>query len=185
MRGSAPLPVGGNDFPRTPSISPPGSAVSADVTSAARSLRHSLEFPSAVGMKEMRGSAPLPAGGNDFPRTPRFRLSLFAASAEERSCFESSRRKIWRFSAGKTALQKFFLRPSAHFSPHFGTNSDAKNDNASFWLFGLSAKQFPKRRPSTAWLREPSWRSGEPAGPAPSCPAWPTWPSETAPDRRA
>lgn len=70
MRGSAPLPVGGNDFPRTPRFRLSIFAASAAVTSAVRSLHHSLEFPSTVGMKKMRGSAPLPAEGNDFPRTP-------------------------------------------------------------------------------------------------------------------
>ena len=81
MRGAAPLPVGGNDFPRTSSIPPPGSAASAAVAMAAHSLRHSLEFPSTVGMKKMRGSAPLPAGGNDFPRTSSIPPPGSAASA--------------------------------------------------------------------------------------------------------
>ena len=171
--------------PEPPHFRLHGSAASAAVNNGGALVPSCSGVPSTEGVKKMRGSAPSPAGGNDFPRAPSIPPPGFAASAEERSCLERAHRKIWRFSAGKTTLQKIFLRASAHFSPHFDTNTDAENGNASFLLFGLSAKQFQKRRLSTAGLREPSWRSVAPAGPAPSCRAWPTWPSETAPDRTA
>lgn len=132
--------------PEPPQFRLHGSAASAAVNNGGALVPSCSGVPSTEGVKKMRGSAPSPAGGNDFPRAPSIPPPGFAASAEERSCLERAHRKIWRFSAGKTTLQKiFFARFCTFFAAFRHKHRRGKRQRLFFavWPFSKTVSETP------------------------------------------